>query len=202
MVHRVQLLDGMRTTQLVVVALVVCGLGVPAFADGPAVAALDRRSAVSVGLATYVIDGYLTSTPAVLVSPELTYDRQLSTTFGLRGRAGFNSGGIDEIVGTSYHLEVGGVVRHRASRAISLEAAMMLGAYSGGLSHKMIWKDEAGPTAALEGTLRFGLGSRAMLAFTGGYRVARTPNVQIARPEFFENVFAGPIIRIDVGVAF
>lgn len=164
--------------------------------------ALDRRSTISVGVGTYVIDGYLSSSPAVLIGPEVAYDRHLTSHLGVRGRLGAIDGGVDEIDGTAFHVSAGPVVRQRLSPRAALEGALMVGAYTGGLGHRMLWEDEAGPTAAVEGTLRVGLGARAALGLTGGYRVARTPNGQIGRPETFDDVVRGPVLRLEIGATF
>lgn len=159
--------------------------------------------AVSVGSFAYAMNGYLSSTPAVLTGFDATYDHDLAPRVGLRVRAGAVVLAVEEITGMAPHGEAGAFTRHALLPRLALDVSLLAGFYGGGLDHKQAWQDHAGPTAMAEVALHMAMTDHLHAAIGGGYRLAWTADEHMSDAGSASDPFSsGPLVRFDLGWSF
>ena len=165
--------------------------------------ALGPAPAVSVGSFAYSMDGYLSSTPAILTGFDATYDHDLTASYGLRFRAGAVLLAIDEITGVAPHGEAGAFRRLSLGPNLALDASLLAGLYGGGLDHKDEWRDHAGPTVMAELALHIAIIEPIYAEVGGGYRLAWTGDQHGSGPGSSTDPFtSGPLLRCNLGLRF
>ena len=185
-------------TPLIVLALIAASAAV---ASADPVDPLDAAPTVSVGSFAYTIDGYLSSTPAILSGLDAAYDHALTGDYGLRFRAGAILVGVDEITGVAPHAEAGAFRRLQLGPRLALDAALLAGYHFGGLDHKQEWEDHAGPTAVAELALYLAVTDHLQAAVGGGYRLAWTADEHVTSDES-DPFSSGPLLRMNLGWSF
>lgn len=159
---------------------------------------------VSVGSFAYAIDGYLSSTPAILTGLDATYDHPLGSFWGLRARGGAVLVGLDEITGIAPHGEAGAFTRVSIAPRVALDASLLGGLHIAGLEHKQEWQDRTGPTLMAEAALDLALTDHMVAALGAGYRIAWTASERIdpVVGEAGDEVATGPVVRLNLGWSF
>jgi len=162
------------------------------------------HEAVTIGSFAYTIDGYLSSTPAVLSGLDATWDHRLTDSWGLRVRAGAVLRGSDEIDGVAPHGEAGPFTRFVLVPGLALDASVLGGLHIGGLDHKDEWEDKTGPTVLAEVAVEVVLGNHLLATLGGGYRVAWTASQRVDSigGSDADRLATGPVVRANLGWSF
>lgn len=185
------------------IAMLAALAALPSLAAAQPADPLAAAPAVSVGSFAYSMDGYLSSTPAILTGFDATYDHDLTTSYGLRFRAGVVLLAIDEITGVAPHGEAGVFRRLSLGSNLALDASLLAGFYGGGLDHKDEWKDHAGPTVMAELGLHIAIIEPIYAELGGGYRLAWTGDEHGSGAGSTTDPFtSGPLLRCNLGLTF